>query len=132
MICFVDTSAILAVLDAGDFQNKRAGEIWTKLVTTHVQLVCTNYILIEATALMQNRLGLSSVKLFQTDILPLLKVEWLTEIDHESGIGSLFVSNRRALSLVDCISFNMMRKMGIVCVFAFDRHFKEQGFTLMQ
>ncbi|WP_187148469.1 hypothetical protein [Geobacter metallireducens] len=35
---------------------------------------------------------------------------------------------RRKSSLVDCVSFELMRMEGIVSAFTFDRHFKEQGF----
>lgn len=30
--------------------------------------------------------------------------------------------------LVCCVSFDIMRQLGIKSLFAFDRHFKEQGF----
>ena len=36
---------------------------------------------------------------------------------------------RRQLSLVDCISFDVMHRHGIRWAFAFDSHFKEQGFV---
>jgi len=35
---------------------------------------------------------------------------------------------RRQLSLVDCISFEVMRRRGIKTAFTFDDHFAEQGF----
>jgi predicted nucleic acid-binding protein len=40
-------------------------------------------------------------------------------------------ANRRSLSLVDCVSFVVMRQLAIRDAFAFDRHFEEQGFTLV-
>ncbi|RME55690.1 MAG: VapC toxin family PIN domain ribonuclease, partial [Caldilineae bacterium] len=40
-------------------------------------------------------------------------------------------ANRRGLSLVDCTSFVVMQQLGIDTAFAFDNHFKEQGFTLL-
>jgi predicted nucleic acid-binding protein len=41
---------------------------------------------------------------------------------------SMLAADKKRLSLVDCISFNIMRRLGIKSAFAFDRHFKEQGF----
>jgi uncharacterized protein len=38
---------------------------------------------------------------------------------------------RRNLSLVDCVSFELMRRLGIRRVFCFDPHFAEQGFELV-
>ena len=50
---------------------------------------------------------------------------------HRSGVGALLSASRRDLSLVDCVSFEVMRTSGINTVFAFDKHFNEQGFTLI-
>ena len=39
---------------------------------------------------------------------------------------------RKKLSLVDCVSFIIMRHYGLENVFGFDRHFNEQGFNLVE
>jgi predicted nucleic acid-binding protein len=80
---------------------------------------------------MQNRLGLEAVRGFQEDILPLITLEFVSPEMHRSGIAALLAASRRSLSLVDCVSFELMRSSGIKSVFAFDNHFKEQGFVIM-
>ena len=44
---------------------------------------------------------------------------------------ALLVVNHRKLSLVDCASFETMRRLGIQKVFTFDRHFADQGFQVL-
>jgi predicted nucleic acid-binding protein len=44
------------------------------------------------------------------------------------ALVSLLAAGRKKLSLVDCVSFGIMREAGIRKAFAFDRHFTEQGF----
>jgi|GEM_PF-2518604 len=39
---------------------------------------------------------------------------------------------RQPLRLVDCSSFQVMRQLGIQRAFAIDRHFREQGFDLLE
>ena len=85
----------------------------------------------ETFALLQNRLGMAAVKTFQDDVLPVLTVEWVDETLHQAGIAALLTANRRQLSLVDCISFEMMRRLGIKTAFTHDRHFAEQGFECL-
>jgi uncharacterized protein len=46
-------------------------------------------------------------------------------------MSALLAANRRTLSLVDCSSFDIMRKFGIDTVFTFDPHFREQGFSVV-
>jgi len=40
-------------------------------------------------------------------------------------------ANRKKLSLVDCVSFQVMRETGIRTAFCFDEHFREQGFDVI-
>jgi len=129
MSTFIDTSALLAVLDADDQNHPMAKQAWENLVANESDLVCTNYVLVETFALVQSRLGLEAVRTFQEDIVPLLRIEWIDAQSHASGVAALLIAARRQLSLVDCASFDAMRRLGITTAFTFDRHFAEQGFN---
>jgi len=54
---FVDTSAIVAVLDREDSEHARANKIWDRLLDENSTLQTTNYVLIEVAALLQRRIG---------------------------------------------------------------------------
>ncbi|MCK4552527.1 MAG: PIN domain-containing protein [Tenericutes bacterium] len=128
MICYIDTSAILAVFDADDSNHHRAKKQWETLVLEENTLVISNYVLVELIALLQHRLGIKAVRIFSDDIVPVLSIEWVNEATHHAGIMGVLTAARKKLSFVDCISFETMRQLGIKSVFAFDKHFKEQGF----
>lgn len=74
---------------------------------------------------------MDALRTFHEDIVPLLQVEWVGEELHQRGADAVLTANRRNLSLVDCTSFAAVRRLGIKQVFAFDRHFAEQGFELL-
>jgi len=131
MTIFVDTSALLAVLDSDDQNHASAKEAWEVMISKEENLLCTNYILVETFALVQNRLGMEAVRTLNDDILPIVSVEWLDAQGHHSSVSALIVAGRRRLSLVDCASFETMRRLGLSAVFAFDPDFKEQGFELL-
>ena len=128
MTTFVDTSALLAVLDADDQNHLSARQIWERLVTDEEDLVCTNYILVETFALAQSRFGLEAVRTLQGDIVPVLRIEWMDAQSHGNSVAALLTAARRQLSLVDCASFDAMHHLGITTAFTFDHHFAEQGF----
>lgn len=128
MRIFVDTSAFFALLDRDDANHKKAKEVWSKVLNPENVLITTNYILVESFALIQHRLGMDAVMGLQEDILPIINIEWITSGVHRSGVSALLAASRRKLSLVDCISFEIMRNAGIKTIFTFDLHFKEQGF----
>lgn len=91
----------------------------------------SNYVLLETTTLLQHRFGIEAVRLFESDILPVLEVNWIDDLLHKRAMSALLAANRRALSLVDCTSFEIMRQFGMDKAFTFDPHFREQGFELI-
>ena len=131
MSTFVDTSALLAVLDADDAQHARAARAWGELVNGGDDLVTTSYVLVETCALTQARLGLGATRLLDEDIVPVLRITWVDETLHRTAMAALLTAQRRDLSLVDCVSFAVMRRLSIARAFAFDRHFRQQGFGLL-
>ena len=54
---------------------------------------------------------------------------WVTAADHSAALNALLAAGRRRLSLVDCVSFIVMRRLGIREYLGLDTHFLEQGFT---
>ncbi|MBE7532224.1 MAG: type II toxin-antitoxin system VapC family toxin [Ardenticatenaceae bacterium] len=132
MTIFADTSAFLAMLDVRDKNAPAAHIIWMQLVQEDDVVITSSYVLLEAFALIQNRLGLIAVRDFQDKIVPMLEIEWVGPSLHQAGLAALLTANRRQLSLVDCVSFETCRRNGIDTVFAFDQHFIEQGFTCLR
>ncbi len=131
MPIFIDTSAILSLLNQDDADFLEAQRIWERLAKEQAELVTSSYVLVESLALIQNRLGMKAVRDFQESFEPLLQVVWVTETLHQMGVAALLSANRRQLGLADCVSFVLCRQRQLEQVFAFDAHFSEQGFTCL-
>lgn len=131
MNVFIDTSALYAVLDADDDQHSAAKITWIDLLEGRHNLHTNNYILLETVALLQSRIGMPGVRTFTADILPTLNTLWVDEGTHRSAHHALLISGRRRLSLVDCVSFEVMRRLHLSVVFCFDPHFAEQGYQVL-
>lgn len=129
MSVFADTSALYAVLDANDEFHARASTAWISLLSDDATLVTTNYVLIESFALVQARLGMDAVRALSDQLLPAVRTIAVTEEDHRGAVQALLAADRRHLSLVDCASFLVMRRLGLRSVFAFDDAYRDQGFT---
>jgi predicted nucleic acid-binding protein len=127
----VDTSALLAVLNADDAHHAEAQEVWQTLLSSDASLLCTNYVLLETFALVQHRLGIEALSIFQGDVVPVLRTEWVDAAVHATAVAALLTARRRKLSLVDCVSFEIGRRLGVEAAFTFDRHFAEQGFQCL-
>ena len=126
---FVDTSAWLALLDADEERHAEAAAAWRSLLERDTPLVTPNYVLVETYALAQRRLGQAAVRALADDLLPVAEVEFIGRDAHDAAVGAIIAASRRDLSLVDAVSFDVMRRRGISRAFAFDRHFAEAGFS---
>jgi predicted nucleic acid-binding protein len=131
MVIFIDTSALYALLDADDCDHERARAAWEGWSEQPLSFVCSNYVLLESIALIQRRLGIEAVRLFQEEMVPLFHIHWVNPEIHASATSALLAARRRDISLVDWTSFELMRRLGIRTAFTFDQHFAEQGFEVL-
>lgn len=126
---FLDTSAIYALADQGDPNHAQAREIFRQALESGEAILTQSYVLVEAAALLQHRLGLTSAALFLRDA-EAFEVHWVTADDHHAGVALLEERGQRQLSLVDCVSFLLMRRRGVRQALAFDEDFRREGFSL--
>ena len=131
MRAFVDTSALLALLNGDDRFHQRALAIWDSLMLEAAGLMTSSYVALETNAIVQRRLGLDALRVLEDELLRGLDVHWVSKEVHVAGAAAQLAAGRRKLSLVDCTSFEVMRRLGLRQVFTFDRHFAEQGFVLL-
>ncbi len=102
-----------------------------KLVKANRPLVTSNYVLLETSALLQHRFGVTAVHDFDGRIVPLLRVMWISAEIHQQAMERLVRTNRRELSLVDCSSFEIMDAEGIREAFTLDADFAAAGYRII-
>ncbi len=125
-----DTSAIYALADRRDPNHEAAVRRLRRLQEEGGRLFLHSYILVEATALLQRRLGVEVAVRFLEDARS-IRTHWVTGRDHLQAVEMLARKGRRDLSLVDCMSFMLMRRYGLGTAFAFDDDFRQEGFQVL-
>jgi uncharacterized protein len=124
---FVDTSALYALLDTADRNHPRAATTFEGLRDRN-DLITHNYVVVESTALLHRRLGPAAARALLEDLVPVLRVVWIGAEAHSSATSAFLAAVRRRASLVDWVSFEVMRRERIESAFAFDADFDAQGF----
>lgn len=131
MMVFADTSAFFALLAHNDRMHEPARAAFKYLGQRDARLITSSYVLVETVALLQRRIGLAAVQDFQTKIVPLLEFIWVDSAWHTRAMHRLLISGQRDLSLVDCLSFEIIEVKEIPFAFAFDNHFQAQGIQIV-
>lgn len=127
MTTFVDTSAVYALLDRDADEHGEAAATFYRLIDAE-PLLTHSYVVVEAEALARGRLGLSAARDFLDRLLAPIEIHWVDRDTHAAAVAALLAAGRRELSLVDCVSFEVMRRLAISTAFAFDRDFARAGF----
>jgi predicted nucleic acid-binding protein len=126
---FVDTSGLYAVLSADDSNHDLAAQWFRDRANESSDSLKThNYVVVKTAALVQRRLGPQGLRDLIDGLLLPLRVLCVEEELHRRATSALLAGIRRRVSLVDWVSFEMMRESGIEEAFAFDRDFEAQAF----
>jgi uncharacterized protein len=116
-----DSSAILALLDADDADHECAVAIASQIASERRPSFVTNYIEVEAHALLLRKLGrMLAREWLLTGGLPVIRV-----VPEEEDRAREIVARHsdKDWSLCDAISFAVLDVRGIRRAFTFDRHF---------
>lgn len=126
---FLDTSAIYALADRADPRHPEATALFQKLLERGETLLTHNYVLVESMTLLQHRLGTAAaVKLARSSSG--FEIVWVDKLLHEEAAGRLARTGKRRVSLVDHVSFLVMRSRRVETTLAFDSDFRDEGFRL--
>ena len=132
MTTFVDTSAVFALVDAGDPTHDRALAWFEEASTNHDERFLTHaYVVNETIALTHARLGTAAVRMLIDDVLPAFEVRFVDEELHGRAIVAYLAGLNRRVSFVDRTSFELMRIEGIRRAFTFDDDFADEGFKVV-
>ena len=128
---FVDTSAVYALADRRDLHHQTAVRRFGELMARGEALLTHNYILLESVTLLQARLGHAAASSFAKESTA-FEIEWVDKTLHEAGIRAFNAFSKRRLSLVDHVSFLVMKRRNLTTAFAFDPDFRTAGFQLFE
>lgn len=128
-LVYLDTSGVLAYLDADDTCHSPACGAWEIVLAAGSAFLMTDWVRLECCSLVLRRLGVEAVADFYAIVLRHCTIDSVDENRFDLLARQVLLSRRRDLSLVDLSSFESMQRHGIKRAIAFDRHFTEQGFV---
>ena len=128
MNLLADTSALLALFLPDERNHERAADFGRR--KPEPRFVLTELILGELATRLRVRAGAARAVEIARDVLSSRRYQ-LVFTDPELLDGALAKMSRfsdKRLSLTDCVSFELMEKLGLPAAFTFDRDFRDCGF----
>lgn len=126
---FVDTSAILALLDADDPRQPAVAAAFAE--RRDDELVTHGYVVAESLAVVRRRFGVEGAVTLLDDVLPPIVVLTVELDAHETARRAYRASLPSATSFVDQVSLAILRREGIGIVLALDPDLATPGSTLV-
>ena len=122
----LDSSAILAALDASDTHHARALRASTDLARLRCRVFQTTFLRAETHALLLARLGAGAARQWlSAPASPTVRPEPRDEV---RGERIVIRYRDKDFSLCDAIAFAVMDRLRARTAFTFDRHFRQYGF----
>lgn len=119
-IVLVDTSALYAIAATDDQAHDTAQRQYTQMLDDDSDLIVSSYVLVEAIALVQRRLGYQALLTFGEAVLAGFRTHWVDAQLHASAWALMASRPGNALSFVDWSTVVLARELQAT-VFAFDR-----------
>jgi predicted nucleic acid-binding protein len=128
---FLDTVGLLALWDKSDQWHVAAERAFAGLLTRRPPLVTTSFVLLECGNAAARRPYREAVARLRQRMEEGGQVIWPTTEDWEDGWRAYTQKKRSRASIVDHISFVVMRRLGLTEAFTNDQHFSTAGFEVL-
>lgn len=121
-VAFVDSSAIVTLVDRDDASHAAAVQAYQSLVASGYRLFTTDHVLDEAFELLQTGIGVAAAR--QWLKAQRLAVYQVDERDMAAAIGMIVArGDDRPITLTDALSMTVMERLGVSDAFAVDPSF---------
>ncbi|MBI4235687.1 type II toxin-antitoxin system VapC family toxin [Candidatus Peregrinibacteria bacterium] len=129
---FVDTSAFIAFALESEPSHEIAVDFFAKLLNGGVEIVTTDYVLDELITFLRckRKSGVEIVLEFLVSAYSSgINVFAISEELFGEALGLMMKYEDQYFSCTDCVSFAVMKEMGIKDVLTLDKHFAIAGFN---
>jgi len=128
---FLDANYVVALEVSDDQHHHEAAQHWSTLIASPFSLVTTSYVLDEIVTFLNSRRQHAKALKAGNNLLTAspLQMIHVDEALFYEGWQYFEQHADKTFSLTDCISFVIMKRLGIVEALTFDRHFTQAGFV---
>ena len=128
---FLDTVGLLAVWDVADQWHFVAEPVFQSLLKERARLVTSPLVLFECGNAAARKPYRPSVDVFRRELQKFGDLLEPTSAEIEQAWTDYTQGTVGSAGIIDHVSFEVMRRLGITDAFTNDRHFQTAGFTIL-
>jgi uncharacterized protein len=128
---FFDTVGLLALWDADDQWHTAATSVFAKLSRHSTLATTTSFVLLECANAAARRPYRQAVERLRTQMEAKGRLVFPTNDDWQEAWAAYRRGGSDKPGVVDCVSFAVMRRLGMQQAFTNDHHFAEAGFETL-
>lgn len=128
---FLDTVGLIAVWDQSDQWHAAADLVFAELLQVGVSFVTTSAVLLECGNAASRRPYRTRVSALRQALITAGALLEITEQDATAAWAAYDRGEAGEAGIVDCISFAVMRRLGLAEAFTNDQHFAAAGFVTL-
>ncbi len=113
-LTFVDAAGIVAVLDRTSPGHQVVAGVWRLELEAGSVLVSTDYTIVQAALLLQERHGLAGVEHLFREVVPALRVERCTQADVDVAVAALLSSADAGRDLVHHVEQRVRQRLRVL------------------
>ena len=128
---FLDANFVIALEVSDDQHYNEATHHWKNLIETPFSLVTTSYVFDEVVTFLNSRRQHDKAVRVGNNLRNAANIE-LVQVEEPLFYEAWSYFGQHAdktYSLTDCVSFVLMKRLGIAEALTFDKHFLQAGFT---
>lgn len=128
---FIDSSAFVSLVVEKESFHSKAIQWWE--YNKGKTLVTSNFVVAETLGWIRHRVGKSQAVTLGTFLFSTkgLIIEQIKLLDQQNAWKLFQETDGRGISMIDCMSFVLMKRLKIKEVFTFDRDFHTLGFKVL-
>jgi predicted nucleic acid-binding protein len=130
-LVFLDTVGLLALWDANDQWNSAANAAYRRIRVPSTRFVTSTFVLLECGNAAARRPYRRQVDLLRVRLSQQGNLIVPSAMDWDSAWSEYVQGSNKSPGIVDLVSFEMLRRLGITEAFTNDRHFRAAGFVTL-
>ena len=125
----VDSDIYYSLIDRNDSNHKQVLLLNKKYLNKGIEFISLNLVIFETATVLSHKISQDAAVFFlQNTLSGKMEIIRLDELLEKEALKFFIKQQRKNVSYVDCANMALMKKLGLMTIFSFDKIYPKNGF----